>query len=294
MTHAICVGDVMVDVLARLPGPLAIGSDTPAPIALVGGGSAANVATWLAAVGVPTTFVGCVGDDALGRQAVAELAGAGVAAAVVVDPARATGVCIVLVDADGERTMVPAAGANSSLSVASLPQEQLTAGTHLHLSGYSLLDAGSRPAARAVLDRAVAAGCAVSVDASSSAPLRAAGPRRFLSWLPPGTLLFANHAEATVLTGQAEAAEAALALGIRCGEAVVKRGPAGAVWSDGREVRAVEASAGALVDSTGAGDAFAAGVLAARLGGSSVPASLRAGADLAARAVAQVGARPRR
>ncbi len=294
MTQVVCVGDVMVDVLARLPGPLAIGSDTPAPIVLLGGGSAANVAAWLVVAGVPTTFVGCVGDDELGRHAVAELAAAGVQPAVAVAPGRATGMCIVLVDADGERTMVPAAGANGALTEAMLPARLFAPGTHLHLSGYSLLDDGSRAAARAVLGRAAGAGCGVSVDASSAAPLRAVGPERFLSWLPPGTLLLANLAEAVVLSGQAEATGAALALGARCGEAVVKRGPAGAVWSDGRAVLAVEAGAVELVDTTGAGDAFAAGLLAARLGGADVTASLRAGATLAARAIAEVGARPGR
>ena len=69
----VVVGDVMVDVLAAMSGPLARGSDTPSSVTTAGGGSAANVAVWLAAQGVPTSYVGRVGDDALGRESVAGL-----------------------------------------------------------------------------------------------------------------------------------------------------------------------------------------------------------------------------
>jgi ribokinase len=85
---------------------------------------------------------------------------------------------------------------------------------------------------------------------------------------------------------------AALALARRCGAAVIKRGAAGAVWSDGRETREVDTSPITPVDTTGAGDAFAAGWLAARRRGESVTASLTAANDLAAIAIGQVGARP--
>ena len=83
--RVVCVGDLMVDVHARLPGPLALGSDTPAPIAFTGGGSAANTAAWLARGGCAATFVGRVGDDAFGRHAVDELHAAGVELEVSVD-----------------------------------------------------------------------------------------------------------------------------------------------------------------------------------------------------------------
>jgi len=74
----VVVGDVMVDVLAAMSGPLARGSDTPSAVTTAGGGSAANVAVWLAAQGVPTSYVGRVGDDALGRESVAGLTDRGV------------------------------------------------------------------------------------------------------------------------------------------------------------------------------------------------------------------------
>jgi sugar/nucleoside kinase (ribokinase family) len=282
----VVAGDVMCDVVAVLPGPLAHGSDTPAPIALHGGGSAANVAAWAAAVGTEVTLVARVGDDALGREAVRALRAAGVRTEVATDPRLATGACVVLVHPGGERTMIPDAGANDALQIAALPP-----GRHLHLPGYALLRPGSRPAARAALALARERGMTVSVDPSSSAPLAAAGPRAFLEWVEEVDLLLPNAAEATVLTGEADPEAAARALAAPR-EVVVTLGADGALWTDGREVVRVAAEPAKVVDTTGAGDAFAAGLLAARLGGADPAAALAAGCGLAARAVASPGARP--
>src|SRR5919197_4274987 len=139
--RVVVVGDLMVDVVARLSGPLARGSDTPARIERHGGGQGANVAAWLATSGVPVTFVGRAGGDALGREAVAELEAGGVDARVSFDPERPTGTCLVLVEPGGERTMVPDPGANDALDVDDLPE-----GSHLHLAGYTLLRDAPRAA----------------------------------------------------------------------------------------------------------------------------------------------------
>ena len=284
MTHVVCVGDLMIDVLAQLPGPLAPGSDTPSPITFMGGGAAANVATWLVAAGAAATFVGTVGEDAFGRQAVAEVQAAGVATAVVVDPSRPTGVCLVLVAPDGERTMIPSAGANASRG-GPLPDDA----DWLYLSGYALIAAGSRDSARFALTHARQRGWSVAVDVASAAPLAALGAESFLRWIGTDLLVFANAAEAVVLTGVAEPAAGATALAQQCGQAVVKCGAAGAVWSDGVETMSVPAATCPVVDSTGAGDAFAAGFLA---GGPDVPDRLAAATRLAARAISRLGARP--
>lgn len=298
MTRVVCLGDVMVDVLAQLPGPLAVGSDTPAPVTLHGGGSAANTAAWLVRAGVPTTFVGRVGDDALGRLALDELASAGIDLEVSVDPVRPTGTCIVLVDATGERTMVPAAGANSGLGDVPLGDTLVAPGDHVHVSAYALFNTGARPAADGLVSLARAAGATVSVDAASSAPLTGFGPSAFLDWVAgaaEGVLLFANQDEAFVLAGDhggGAVPGAARVLGARCGEVIVKCGRDGAVWSDGTDVITVGTEHVTAVDSTGAGDAFAAGVLAARLRGADVESALRAGNTLAAQAIRRPGARP--
>jgi len=282
----VVAGDVMCDVVAALPGALAHGSDTPAPIRLYGGGSAANVAAWAARAGAEVTLVARVGDDALGCAAVEELEAAGVRLRVAVDPRRPTGTCIVLVHPGGERTMVPDAGAGDALEIAELPP-----GRHLHLPAYALLRPGSRAAARHALALALERGMTVSVDPSSAAPLAAAGARAFMEWVKGAGLLLPNAAEARVLTGLEDPEAAARALaGPR--EVVVKLGAAGALWTDGRDVVRAAAEPATVVDTTGAGDAFAAGLLAARLEGADPAAALAAGCRLGALAVARVGARP--
>ena len=91
MTAIVVAGDILVDVLVRIDAPLALESDTPARTTLTGGGSAANVAAWLAATGQDVTFVGGVGDDVLGRGQEAELRALGVRTRLRIDPGRPTG-----------------------------------------------------------------------------------------------------------------------------------------------------------------------------------------------------------
>jgi sugar/nucleoside kinase (ribokinase family) len=286
----VCVGHLMIDVVAELRAELAHGSDTPAAVTLRSGGSAANTAAWCAEAGGAACFVGRVGADALGRSAVAELRAGGVDIAVVVDPDAPTGTCIVLVDRAGERSMIPSPGANARLVPGDLPP--LHAGDHLHLSGYLLLDPATVATAAAALGRAEAAGASISVDASSAQPLRAAGAVAFLAALPREALVLANAEEAEVLTGHRDPAAAARALGRRFAAVVVKTGPAGAVLATVAGVHHIPAEPVRAVDTTGAGDAFAAGVLVARQHGRDWAAAVGAGVRLGAQAASRTGARP--
>jgi sugar/nucleoside kinase (ribokinase family) len=286
-SRTVVAGDVMSDVVATLGGPIAHGSDTAARIVQRGGGAAANVAVWLARSGAPVTLVASVGDDVAGRMTVEGLRQEGVDARVTVDPVLPTGTCIVLVEPGGERTMLPDAGANAALAPAPLPGD---AG-HLHVAGYALLHPGSRPAALALMAAARAAELTVSVDPSSAAPLARTGPPAFLEWIGGADLLLPNRDEAAVLTGAADPEAAARALAAHAREVVVKLGGDGALWTDGERVERAAAVPVPEADTTGAGDAFAAGLLAARAAGADPREQLRAGCALAARAVARPGAR---
>ncbi len=288
MRRVVVVGDVMVDVVTRLSGPVAPGSDSPARIAFEGGGQAANTAAWLAVAGAPVSLVARVGEDAAGRSAVAELAALGVDTRVAVDDERPTGTCVVLVAADGERTMFPDAGANGALAPDDLSGDLLKPGSHLHVAGYALLRDGSREAALSAVERAGAAGMSVSVDPSSAA-LLSDGPARLGTGVD---LLVPNALEARALTGLDDPVDAARALAASFPEVVVTLGERGALWTDGADLVRVEAEPATVVDTTGAGDAFAAGLLAGRVRGAGAPAALSAGCALAARAVATPGARP--
>jgi sugar/nucleoside kinase (ribokinase family) len=289
----VVVGDLMVDVVVVMSGPLARGSDTPSVVRTVGGGSAANVATWLRHEGVPTTYVGRVGDDALGRTAVLALEEAGVHAWVGVDDTAPTGTCVVLVEPGGERSMLPDTGANDTLQPVDVPPTAFRPGGHLHLSGYALLKAGSREAALLTLELARAARMTISVDPASVALLEAAGVKEFLQWTRGADLVFANEEEACLLASTADCHAAATRLGDTYREVVVKRGANGALWQQGFISASAPAERVADVrDTTGAGDAFAAGFLASWLLHPEPETALAGGNRLAAMAVTRVGGRP--
>jgi sugar/nucleoside kinase (ribokinase family) len=291
----VVLGDVMTDIVARVHAPIAVGSDTPAAISLHGGGSGANQAAWLAATdsSLEVHFVGCVGDDALGAAQRATLTALGLRTHLTVDPARPTGSVVALVDAAGERSMLTDRGANAGLSADHLPTELFREDAWLHVSGYMLLAEETRDAALAALRLAREARMGISVDPVSTALLVGAGPRRFLEWTRGADLCFPNLEEALLLA-EADAPEtAARALGSVYGGVALKLGAEGALWARAGEppVR-VPCLPAAMVDSTGAGDAFCAGFLAAWLRGSSPLAALAAAVACGASAVAQPGARP--
>lgn len=289
----VVVGDLVTDVLAVLSGPLNTGSDTAARIRLTGGGQAANTAAWLAGRGFPVTLVATVGEDAAGRDRVAELSAAGVDCAVRPVPAVPTGTLVVLSEA-GERSMVTDRGAADQLRPDDVDRalDRTPDAGHVHVSGYALLGEGSRAAGRHALTAARDRGLTTSVDAASTAPLRRVGTS-FLDWVQGVDLLLANAGEAAALTSAGAPDAAAGILRHRTGASVVvKVGPSGAIWAGPAHVTRVPAEPATVADPTGAGDAFAAGLLSAWLRGAGPAAALRAGAHLGATAVTMPGARP--
>ena len=294
MTTYVVLGDVMTDVVCLLQGPLVFGSDSPAPISVGGGGSAANTAAWLAAGGEQVVYVGRVGADPLGSAATALLTASGVGVRVAVDASRPTGTCVVLVSPDGERSMVPDPGANGEWSLADVPTDLWGPATHLHVSGYALVNSGARDAALEAVRLARDAGSTMSVDTASSGPLTRVGPSTFLSWIDGVDVVLANADEATVLTGCTDPSEAAKALAATFPLVVVKLGAHGALVATSGSADVIHRPAAQVevVDSTGAGDAFAAGFLPSWRTGSDLAAALDAGNALGAQVVTRQGARP--
>ncbi|MEV0349190.1 sugar kinase [Nonomuraea sp. NPDC050680] len=295
MTRVVVVGDLMTDAVARARYALARASDTPAIVTMHGGGSGANIASWLAVEGAEVAFIGRRGADITGRNRDMELMGYGVDARLVMDPERPTGTCVVLVTHKGERTMLSDPGANAALSPEDLPRD-LFGGGHLHLSGYTLINEGSRDAGLAALDMARRSGMSISVDCSSSAPLERTGAEPFLEWTNGVKLLFANVDQAKVLTGRDDPEAAAKVLTAWFPQVVIKMNDEGALWfgnSRSEPIRVNADPVDRIVDGTGAGDAFCAGFLPPWLEGKPPAEALTDGCRLAAKAIVHLGARPR-
>lgn len=295
MTRVVVVGDLMTDAVARARYALARASDTPAIVTMHGGGSGANISSWLAVEGGEVAFIGRRGADITGRNRDMELMGYGVDARLVMDPERPTGTCVVLVTHKGERTMLSDPGANAALSPEDLPRDLFVQGSHLHLSGYTLINEGSRDAGLAALDMARHTGMSISVDCASSAPLERTGAEPFLEWTNGAKLLFANIDQAKVLTGRDDAEAAAKVLTAWFPQVVIKMGAEGALWfSNGRPdpVRVAAEPVDKIVDGTGAGDAFCAGFLPPWLEGKPPAEALASGCRLASKAIMHLGARP--
>src|SRR6266550_4363147 len=293
MTRIVVVGDLMTDTVARAALPLVKGSDTPATVTAHGGGSGANIAAWMAADGGDVAFVGRRGADIAGRNRDMELMGYGVDARLVMDPERPTGMCVVMVTHKGDHTMLSDPGANAVLSPDDLPKDLFTPGCHLHVSGYTLLNEGSRAAAVTAMERALEANMSVSVDGASAAPLERVGAEPFLDLTGGATVLFVNDAQAAVLTGRDDPVQAIRVLTAWYPQVVVKLGPDGAEFANGRDpVRVPAQPVEKFVDGTGAGDAFFVVCLPPWLDKKPPMEALASGCRLAARALGLVGARP--
>jgi sugar/nucleoside kinase (ribokinase family) len=290
--RVLVVGDLIYDMLAKAEGDITLGTDTFVPIRVAAGGSGANAAAWLARSGVETRFVGRVGDDAFGRFLEGEMERLGVKSCLARDPSLETGKVFVLVDGAGERTMITDRGAGEALGPDDLP-ETLFAGGHLHLSGYTFSGGSRRETALKSLRLARGAGMTVSVDPSSVPLLGSVGPDRFLEWTGGADLLFPNLPEGSILTGEEDPDRILEKLRPYYSAVVLKLGPDGAVYADTGGTHLREPAVPVDVeDTTGAGDAFSAGFLAAWLDGGSPAEALRRGAGLAGRAIGRVGARP--
>ncbi|HST64755.1 MAG TPA: PfkB family carbohydrate kinase, partial [Mycobacteriales bacterium] len=228
-------------------------------------------------------LLGRVGADPAATQVHAELERAGVEAVLAEDPDAPTCTVIVLVDGSGQRTMLADRGAAGRLSPADIDPAALAGARHLHLSGYVLLDPSSRPAGLTALAAARAAGLTTSVDPQAAALLT--DPRGFLAMVAGVDLLLPSAGELAALGGAAAVLAAV-------GAVAVTAGPGGATWLDRGGRWDVPAEPVEPVDTTGAGDAFDAGLLAAWTGGAAPAAAVAAGVAAGTSAVGIVGAWP--
>jgi sugar/nucleoside kinase (ribokinase family) len=289
--RVVVFGDIVNDVVAVPKTTIRPDTDTTSTIRPRPGGSAANTAAWLGSLGTPTDFVGSVGIADVEYHA-AELRKQNVEPHLSIAPGLPTSTIVIIVEGE-HRTMLTERGANRALSSKDVTDELLAGATVLHLTGYSLLDGPRAPGMRELIDRAHAAGVAVSLNPGSAGFIGDFGPAPFLDGIVGADILFANVQEAALLCSETTAERMAQVLSERHGLAVITQGADSVFVAEaGSKPISVPVPPVRLVDPTGAGDAMAAGFLDSWIVEHDVLAAAQAGILVAARAVMLMGGRP--
>lgn len=309
------MGDVMIDIDVSVPLLDSLidarGSDLPTLIQMTQGGSAANTAMWLTLSGHRVHFLGSVGNDSAGVSATATLKNHGMIPLLKINPDYPTGMCLVITESDGGRTMLPSSGSNAHLSVTDLETLWPTQDpAHFHLSAYSLFHEITSQSALHALRRASASNVTVSIDPSSHA-LIPPHSEMILESLGFADVLLANLEEAETLYKVSQGRsftspptrEQVLheLVGLLNPDSTITpivvvtlgEGGAIAVKRGGSVEYAAAHHIDSIISTAGAGDAFNAGFLTSWLRHTdNLQLALEHGNQTAARALTRVGASP--
>jgi len=307
MKRVLGMGNALVDILVNLNHDKELGAlekgtmtlvsrkemhavmkDTAAADARISaGGSAANTINGLATLGVPTAFIGKVGGDEIGDSFRKDMEQRQVRPHLMTGKEE-TGRCVVLISPDHERTMATYLGAAIELEAADISAEMFSDCAVFHVEGYLVQN---HPLLEQALRTASEAGCRISMDLASHNVVdeNLAFLRDMVNRYVD--IAFANEDEARVFTGETDPHKAVEILSRSVDIAVVKVGPRGCLVRNGdREVQ-VDAVPAEVIDTTGAGDLYAAGFLYARLKEYDLETCARIGSLLGSRVVEVVGAK---
>jgi sugar/nucleoside kinase (ribokinase family) len=288
----VVIGDVMTDVIVIPEGPMVRGSDRRAQISTRAGGSGANQAVWLGAMGASVSFIARVG-AADKPQLEAAFRARNVTPLLIGDAEKPSGMLVTIIDPDGERSFLTDRGANLNLCRADMPAGLLDNTGVVVVSGYSLFAEQPRGAVQWLAAEAKARDIPVTVDAASVGFIAEIGAANFLAWTAGFSTLFANADEALALSGSTDLETQFVRLTQNYGRVIIKLGADGAAIGDASGLRLrLLAPVVNVVDTTGAGDAFAAGFLSAELSGAPLEICLQRGIDAGSAAVTQIGGQP--
>ena len=290
MKKILCIGDLALDVISQLKEPINYGNDTASRISSHPGGQAANVATWITRTHSKSQLVARVGNDPVGFALISDLDKYGVEHMNLMHSGRPTGVVVILVDSNGERTMFPDNGANADLEVSDLPPLDDVDG--VYLSGYALLDFRSRESVLAMIMKIKAAGKPIFFDPTTTGAMKIVSREEVLSWISLMDGILLNAEEALYIGDATDVETAEKNITAFTPLVVIKLGSRGAMAVHNGTAAKVSAVTTSVVDTTGAGDSFAAGCIPKWLETSDLEQALSAGTALAAKCVATVGARP--
>jgi len=284
-------GDIGMDLLLKTPAWPDSGEDASVEeLRYSPGGSAANCAAVASRLGVPTTFLGTLGNDPWGVTLEADLKTFGVDTRLVFRVTGTTGTCVAVVAPNGEKRFFSFRGVNETIPPPLPVEAEWDTVGCLHLSGYSFQSGDSRATALELVDQASRHGIIVSLDPSFlfAQQLRS-NPTNLLESVD---YFFPNREEAFLISGQADPTLSArwmLDRGVKT--VVIKLDREGCLLvSDGVEQFINLKQPGSVTDTTGAGDAFFGGFLAGLLGGFSLPNCCKVGAAAAIHIISRLGA----
>jgi sugar/nucleoside kinase (ribokinase family) len=301
--RVLCIGDIALDVIVKLEidggqegfSTLRYGSDTPSQVITRGGGAAANVASWLTTTDVQPELIARIGGDSVGVALLDELMDIGVLCHRREVSEMSTGTVVVLVDKSGERTMFPDSGANAGLSTHDLPS--LSGFSAAYISGYSLFNKKSHQGVVEIFGRLKQAGIPTFFDPASVGTMSTfADHGSILELLPFSDVMLLNESEARFLSGlDTKPLEAVFeALAHLAAIIVIKRNSLGAFAFDSltKNICSDQQERREAIDTTGAGDSFAAGFISEWIKNRDVLAALKEGNLMAGQCVEVIGARP--
>jgi sugar/nucleoside kinase (ribokinase family) len=291
MSRILCIGDAALDVIVKMQTEIHIGSDTASHISMHGGGAAANTATWLAQLGHSVFFSCRLGDDAAGHAISSEFELWKIEHRKTFLENEKTGIVVVLVDDKGERTMFPDSGANSGISESDLPD--LDGFDAAYLSGYSLFNPQSTHGVLRMVSEIKSVGIPLIFDPASVGTMMAFGRERVIEYLAHMDIAIMNEDEAQFIANCDSFNEALEFITEIVPIVVIKTGSSGAI-AQMQGYNSVRSDADAInaIDTTGAGDAFAAGFIPIWLESKDLLTSMNAGNEVARQCVAIIGARP--
>lgn len=265
------------------------------PAKEISGGSAANTLAGLAALGADCAFIGQVADDQFGRVFAHDIRAGKIAFATPARPESEppTAQCLIFVTPDAQRTMNTFLGASQYLPAAALDESEIKAAKVLYLEGYLWDPEEPRAAMRRAIAAAREAGREVAFTLSEVFVIDRHGDD-FRALVNEGLIdvLFANHTELAALTGEDELEAGLAALAGKVPTLVVTCGAKGALAVKHGQRAEVPSIATTIVDTTGAGDLFAAGFLYGHVKGEPLERCLQRGAICAAEIISHYGARP--
>ncbi|MBM3731742.1 MAG: carbohydrate kinase family protein [Actinobacteria bacterium] len=280
------IGDIMMDVSVVIKSEIEFAGDTRAKVTSQGGGAAANVAVWLAEANQDVFLNTRVGDDQPGEYLLRELANRGVKNSQRQIKGESTGVVVVLVDKNGERSMFPDSGANSGLSLKDLPdlnQFEVT-----YFSGYALINPQSRRNALEILESLK---MPIVIDPGTVGALNNIPLIEIKNWLSHAAVLILNGEEAKYISNKNKILDALKDLKKIVPTVVIKLGDKGAIAID-KEIVEVGIGRKKPIDTTGAGDAFVAGFISQWFKSYDLRDAINQGSILASKCISFVGAWP--